>query len=92
MGESETGLAHFHSGYGKRERPTVSKSFVRDFELVAAQLKKIPDIYNLNPKSGLRLFPFKSVEEVLNGSAREMLGNDSHAVRESVLLDSPASN
>ena len=92
MGESETGLAHFHSGYGKRERPTVSKSFVRDFELVAVQLKKIPDIYNLNPKSGLRIFPFKSVEEVLNGSAREVLGNDPHPVRESVLLDSPASN
>lgn len=74
--------SHFHSGYGHRGNPAIGRSFVRDFELFRAHTKgRVPWIYNLNPNSALRAFPFKTIDEVLNdGHPGQSLGNDGGVV------------
>lgn len=57
---------HWHDGYGKITSLATPLNFRRDFELVAMRLRDFPFIYNLNPASGLKVFPFKSVEEVID--------------------------
>ena len=67
---------HWHSGYGRLAHMGAPLSFRRDFDLEANRLKKLDYVFNLNPRSGLRVFKFKTIEEVLNGPARESVGND----------------
>lgn len=68
---------HFHSGYGVRTNPSVGRSFIKDFENFKVQLRGRAVIFNLNPASALRAFPFKTIDEVLNDrSAGQGLGND----------------
>jgi hypothetical protein len=88
----ENGRAHFHDGYGVTQPERVSQSFIKDFEMFERERRGRGEIINLNPRSGLRMFPFSTIDEVLNGSARKDLGNDGHAIRESVFLGAPATN
>lgn len=77
MNADQRGRSHWHGGYGHRPNPTVARSFVRDLTDLAGRIPKSVDwIFNLNPRSGLKAFPFKSVDEVLNGQAGEGLGPD----------------
>lgn len=85
------GHSHFHSGYGPGAREQTVRGFVRDFERMAKFMHdERKQIINLNPKSGLRIFPFSTVDEVLNGSARQGVGDDPLPVPESVLLGASA--
>jgi hypothetical protein len=88
----EHGRSHFHSGYGVTAREQTARGFVRDFERMAKFMKdERAAIINLNPRSGLRMFRFGNVDEVLDGQTRKGVGNDSLPVPESVLLGaSPA--
>lgn len=86
----ENGRSHFHAGYGVRQHEGIAKSFIIDFERIFAPVKARGVIVNLNPRSALRMFPFGNVEEVLDGPAGQGLGHDEHALRQPVLLGSPA--
>ncbi|MBE3109329.1 MAG: hypothetical protein IMZ46_02275 [Acidobacteria bacterium] len=86
------GRSHFHAGYGQKQPERIPQSFIGDFERSFKSLKGHGGIVNLNPKSALRMFPFGNIDEVLNGHKSESLGNDESAVREPVLLASPATN
>jgi hypothetical protein len=69
--------SHWHTGYGPRANPSVGRSFIREFENFKAHLKGRAVIYNLNPASALRAFPFKTIDEVLNDrSAGQGVGDD----------------
>lgn len=83
MTSSPGGRSHFHSGYGHRASPHTARSFVKDFMDLAARIKGVNYIYNLNPKSGLRAFPFKTIDEVLNDEhARQGMGPDLPSLRD----------
>jgi hypothetical protein len=60
---------HWHEGYPKQNIRAVERSclrFKKCFEEFAPILQKEKiEIYNLNPDSELKCFPFKSIEEVL---------------------------
>ncbi len=70
----DSGLTHWHDGYG-RTSLAIPLSFKRDFEMAAKSLNRFP-IYNLNPNSGLRVFNFKSIEEVLDVGTGQSMGHD----------------
>lgn len=69
--------SHFHSGYGTRANPAVGRSFIRDFEMLKQHLRGRAVIYNLNPNSALRIWPFRTIDEVLNDErSRQGVGDD----------------
>lgn len=69
--------SHFHSGYGHKGNPNIGRSFIRDFELFKSHLRGRAEIINLNPNSALRIFPFKTIDEVLNDRpSRKGVGDD----------------
>ena len=83
------GKSHFHSGYGPRASEQTVRGFARDFERMAKFMKEErKTIVNLNPRSGLRIFRFGDIDEVLNGPARQGVGDDPLPVQEPVLLGS----
>jgi hypothetical protein len=87
----ENGRAHFHDGYGGDRREKTVISFAREFAYIGRSLMDKSGVINLNPRSGLRIFPFGDIDEVLNGPARKSLGYDASSVRESTVLGpSPA--
>ncbi|OGD20330.1 MAG: hypothetical protein A2Y70_01990 [Candidatus Aminicenantes bacterium RBG_13_64_14] len=88
----EGGRSHFHAGYGAKQPERVAQSFIRDFDKNFKSLNGRGGIVNLNPRSALRTFPFGDIDEVLNGPTSQGLGNDEPALREPVLLGSPAAN
>ena len=60
------GKTHYHSGYPATMPESVFKSFTRDFERMNRFLKRTRfKVINLNPQSGLRCFPFSTIDEVL---------------------------
>lgn len=67
------GQTHFHTGYGFPMSEGVVRSFIRDFERTNRFISKTGfRVVNLNPASGLRIFPFSTIGEVLgNGSLPE---------------------
>ena len=68
---------HFHSGYGHRTNRMLGAVFLKHFLDLAQRIPRVSYIYNCNPDSGLRAWPFKTIDEVLNDQqAREGLGND----------------
>lgn len=89
---SQDGKSHFHSGYGPGAKEQTVKSFVRDFERMAKFMgDERRHIVNLNPHSGLRIFRFGNIDEVLNaGASREGLGRDIACVCEPACPGSPA--
>lgn len=72
-------VSHFHGGYGMSQHEGVVRSFVRDFErLYRFTARTNAKIINLNPHSGLRVYPFMSVDEVLkDGTTGQGVGADS---------------
>jgi len=88
----EGGRSHFHGGYGPRASEQTVRGFVRDFERMAKFMKEErKTIWNLNPRSGLRIFRFSTIDEVLNGPTGQGVGHDPLPVPEPVLLcPSPA--
>jgi len=86
------GHSHFHSGYGPGAREQTVRSFVRDFERMAKFMKdERSHIVNLNPHSGLRVFRFSTIDEVLGaGTQGQDLGHDVARVPEPVQPSSPA--
>jgi hypothetical protein len=86
----EGGRSHFHDGYGAPQPERVAQSFIRDFERAFKPLKGRGGIINLNPRSGLRMFPFSTIDEVLNGPAKENLGHDELPLPEPVFLAASA--
>jgi len=76
--------SHFHGGYGPGARETTVKNFVRDFERMAKFMhEERRYIINLSPRSSLKVFPFRSVDEVLNArTAGQDLGPDIARVQE----------
>jgi hypothetical protein len=82
---------HFHSGYGQRAHGGVCQVFLKSFQTLETQFKAMSQIVNLSPSSALRIFKFANIEEILNGPARQDLGNDTLPVQEPVFLSpSPA--
>jgi hypothetical protein len=62
----KNGKSHFHSGYKLPMHESTFKNFVRDFERVQRFLSRTQfQVVNLNPDSGLRSFPFSTIDEVL---------------------------
>lgn len=89
----ENGHSHFHNGYVGRTPERIVQGFSREFEIMAETMDgRKADIVNLNPRSGLKIFQFSTIEEVLDGPARKDLGNYGHPVQEPVFLSSPASD
>lgn len=74
----EGGRSHFHGGYGPRSNEHTVRNFVREFERMAPRLGgRVREVINLNPRSGLKMFPFGNVDEVLNaGTTGQGLGRD----------------
>ena len=92
MNGSIDGKSHFHSGYGKQPKSNVSKSFIAYFVEMAKRMGGTNRVINLNPKSGLRSFPFGNVDEVLDGLPRQNLGDNPPPVQEPVLLGASATD
>lgn len=66
-----TKAAHFHSGYTRRPMGGAAfKSFQTDFARLARFTSRTSfSIINLNPNSGVRNFPFSTIDEVLGDVA-----------------------
>ena len=79
-------VSHFHGGYGIGQHEGVVRSFARDFErLYRFTSKTSARIVNLNPNSGLRVYPFSTLDEVLNDRPeRQSVGYDGPALCEPV--------
>lgn len=68
---------HFHSGYGHKPNPHVAEIFIKSFKELAGRIPKVDFIYNCNPQSGLRVWPFKTIDEVLHDQPnRQGMGPD----------------
>lgn len=65
-GKFTKGKSHYHDGYPSKHRENIYKTFVRQFEHVSRFIHYSNiKIYNLNPNSAVRCFPFKKIDEVL---------------------------
>jgi hypothetical protein len=65
-GKYRSGKSHFHSGYGRQMGEKTFKSFVRGFERLAQLLRRTSfRVINLNPDSGIKCFPFSTIDEIL---------------------------
>ncbi len=56
--------ANHHSGYPDSHQEGVYKSFIRDFNEAAPDLRKVARVVNLNPASSIRCFDFGRIEDV----------------------------
>jgi hypothetical protein len=72
------GRSHYHSGYPGRMPERVFQSFITDFHRLNKFLARTSfRVVNLNPDSGVRCFPFSTIDEVLNdGKISEPTGMD----------------
>jgi len=61
----DNGVSHYHGGYPIAQREITVVRFRHKFERVADRILARTHVYNLNPNSGLRCFPFKTIDEVL---------------------------
>lgn len=62
---------HYHSGYHQIQAEKTAHAFANHFKFVAKPLKRQGiRVINLNPRSGLRCFPFSTIDEVLNDKIR----------------------
>ena len=71
------GKSHYHGGYVTRRMPeSIFKSFAREFERLQHLLARTSfKVINLNPASGVRCFPFSTIDKVLsNGKISEPAG------------------
>lgn len=69
--------SHWHSGYGAKANRRLGQFFVQEFMDMARRIPTVKYIYNCNPKSGLRIWPFANIDEVLNDQPnREGVGVD----------------
>jgi len=60
------GRGHFHNLYKAKPSPQQLSRFRKPFEMMAGPLaEKGIRVYNLNPDSGLRCFPFRTIDEAL---------------------------
>jgi len=60
------GKSHFHDGYPNKMPESTFKGFTSNFGMTAKFLAKIQfKVINLNPQSGMRCFPFSTIDEVL---------------------------
>lgn len=57
---------HWHSGYGHKGNARLGELFQREFRELFSHIPRVNYIYNCNPKSGIRQWPFKTIDEVLN--------------------------
>ncbi|MFX0092102.1 MAG: hypothetical protein ACFFBD_10110 [Candidatus Hodarchaeota archaeon] len=65
-GKFTKGKSHYHEGYPSKHSESLYKSFVKEFEFIGRAIYKSRyKIYNLNPNSAVRCFPFKKIDEVL---------------------------
>jgi hypothetical protein len=66
-GKFDGGKSHYHDGYVTRRNPeSTFQSFVRDFHKVGKMLHRTKfKVINLNPRSGVRCFPFSTIDRVL---------------------------
>lgn len=59
--------SHYHAGYPQSQVEKTAKSFANHFEFVSRPIKRQGiRVVNLNSDSGLRCFPFSTIDEVLN--------------------------
>ena len=62
----KNGKSHYHGGYPNRMGEGAFKDFIRDFIRLNRILSRTNyKVINLNPNSGLRCFPFSTIDEVL---------------------------
>jgi len=60
------GKTHYHSGYPNAMPKSTFASFIPDFHKLSRLIVRTKfRVVNLNPQSGLRCFPFKTIDEVL---------------------------
>jgi len=60
------GKSHFHGGYPMKMPESIFKQFPRDFSRLNRLIMKTKfKVINLNPQSGIRCFPFKTIDEAL---------------------------
>lgn len=70
------GKTHYHGKYPATMTENVFKSFIRDFERLNKFIQRTQfKVVNLNPDSGVRCFPFSTIDEVLgDGKVSEPTG------------------
>ena len=61
----DAGVSHYHGGYPIAQREITVVRFRHKFESVAQRILKRTNVYNLNPDSALRCFPFANIDDVL---------------------------
>ena len=68
--------SHYHNRYRRRQPPQQVARFRHAFEHVAPAIKaKGTEVLNLNPRSAMRCFPFKTLEEVIDGRRDQDVGS-----------------
>lgn len=93
-GKFTNGRAHFHDGYGEGRLEKSYRAFIQDLQRQAAILKKTStQVFNLNPDSALRAYPFKTIDEVLsNGKTGQDMGIDDAHLPDAASDHPPAGN
>jgi len=62
------GNAHYHSGYPRVLPKGTFPGFIKDFNKLGRFIARTKfKVINLNPQSGMRCFPFKTIDEILKG-------------------------
>ncbi len=75
------GRSHWHTGYGHKANPHLGEIFAREFRDLAGRIPRVNYIINCNPQSGIRVWPFKTIDEVLHDQPiRQGLGLDQRAL------------
>jgi hypothetical protein len=71
-------ISHYHDGYSQALSENSFRGFMRNFDRLNRYLSRTSfRVINLNPDSGLRCFPFSTIDEVLNdGETGKNMGND----------------
>lgn len=91
MNRDPKGRGHFHSGYGHKANPNLGPIFIKAFQELAGRIPRVNYIVNCNPKSGLRIWPFQTIDEVLHDQPdRQGLGTDHRDLPGAVLPSTPA--
>jgi hypothetical protein len=84
--------SHFHSGYNILQHEGSVRSFAKEFDRLNRYLKRTSArVFNLNPHSGCKAFPFGNLEEVLDdGQDGKDMGHDGSDPLDAVYGDSSA--
>jgi len=57
--KTENGMQnHFHSGHPEKQKDNVFEAFIKSFKQFAPLVPKDIEVFNMNPKSGIKDFPF----------------------------------